>query len=98
MICAEILGINTTYDEAVHRNNLVLLHWGNPMNQYEKFVKIWARELKRHLWISPTRPRTLDSALLAIADAVEAQTDDEIMAANELDLENLLIIIYLELW
>ena len=23
---AEILGINTTYDEAVHRNNLVLLH------------------------------------------------------------------------
>lgn len=29
---------------------------------------------------------TLDSALLAIADAVEAQTD-EIMAANELDLE-----------
>ena len=23
---AHILGINTTYDEAVHRNNLVLLH------------------------------------------------------------------------
>ena len=23
---AQILGINTTYDEAIHRNNLVLLH------------------------------------------------------------------------
>ena len=36
---AEILGINTTYDEAVHRNNLVLLHSGNPMNQYEEICK-----------------------------------------------------------
>ena len=50
----------------------------------KKFVKIWVKELKRHLFeLAQIDQGTLDSALLAIADAVEAQTD-EIMAANQL--------------
>ena len=57
------------------------------MNQYEKICKDMGQRAKTASFeLAQLDQETLDSALLAIADAVEAQTD-EIMAANELDLE-----------
>ena len=57
------------------------------MNQYEEICKDMGQRAKMASFeLAQLDQETLDSALLAIADAVEAQTD-EIMAANELDLE-----------
>ena len=57
------------------------------MNQYEEICKDMGQRAKTASFeLAQLDQETLDSALLAIADAVEAQTD-EIMAANELDLE-----------
>ena len=56
------------------------------MNQYEEICKDMGQRAKAASFeLAQIDQGTLDSALLAIADAVEAQTD-EIMAANQLDL------------
>ena len=57
------------------------------MNQYEEICKDMGQRAKAASFeLAQIDQGTLDSALLAIADAVEAQTD-EIMAANQLDLD-----------
>lgn len=57
------------------------------MNQYEEICKDMGQRAKvASFELAQIDQGTLDSALLAIADAVEAQTD-EIMAANQLDLD-----------
>ena len=55
------------------------------MNQYEKICKDMGQRAKTASFeLAQLDQETLDSALLAIADAVEAQTD-EIMAAIDFD-------------
>ena len=57
------------------------------MNQYEEICKDMGQRAKAASFeLAQIDQGTLDSALLAIADAVEVQTD-EIMAANKLDLD-----------
>ena len=57
------------------------------MNQYEEICKDMGQRAKAASFeLAQIDQGTLDSALLAIADAVEAQAD-EIMAANQLDLD-----------
>ena len=57
------------------------------MNQYEEICKDMGQRAKAASFeLAQIDQHTLDSALLAIADAVEAQTD-EIMSANQLDLD-----------
>ena len=57
------------------------------MNRYEEICKDMGQRAKAASFeLAQIDQGTLDSALLAIADAVEAQTD-EIMAANQLDLD-----------
>ena len=57
------------------------------MNQYEEICKDMGLRAKAAAFeLAQLDQGTLDAALLAIADAVEAQTD-EIMAANKQDLD-----------